>query len=50
MDDDALIYSAQQAQADAERRSRRRVDLTDDAAVRAAFEEIVDREWGTRPR
>jgi hypothetical protein len=49
MDDDALIYSAQQAQAEAERRERR-VDLADDKAVRAAFKEIVDREWGTRPR
>ena len=52
MDDDAMVYSAQQAQAEAERRERRerRVDLTDDTAVRAAFKEIVDREWGTRPR
>jgi NAD(P)-dependent dehydrogenase (short-subunit alcohol dehydrogenase family) len=49
MDDDALAYAAQQARAEAEQRSRRPVDLTDDDAVRAAFTEIVDREWGTRP-
>ncbi|WP_433381397.1 hypothetical protein ACQPZX_17035 [Actinoplanes sp. CA-142083] len=49
MDDDGLIYAAQQRQAEAERRERR-VDLSDDTAVRAAFKEIVDREWGTRPR
>jgi|1186.fasta_scaffold233252_3 hypothetical protein len=50
MDDDALMYSARHAQAEAEQRERRHVDLTDDAAVRAAFKEIVHREWGARPR
>lgn len=50
LDDDALIYAAQQAQAEAEQRERKQVDLTDDTAVRAAFKEIVDREWGRQRR
>ena len=46
MDDDALLYPARPRQDEA--RTDRRVDVNDKAAVRAAFKDIVAREWGTR--
>jgi hypothetical protein len=47
MDDDALLYPARAGRDEAP--AGRRVDVNDKAAVRTAFEDIVTREWGTRP-
>jgi len=46
MDDDALLYAVLAKQDEA--MADQRVDVNDRAAVRAAFKDIVAREWGTR--
>ena len=46
MDDDALLYAARAKQDEA--LADERVDVNDKAAMRAAFRDIVEREWGTR--